>query len=54
VLVCDGVVTLTLPECTYALTQGDAVSIAAEIPHQWQNTGAEPTRVLIVSARVGV
>ena len=53
VLVCDGVVTLILPEGIYALTQGDAVSIAADIPHQWQNTGSKPARVLIVSARVG-
>lgn len=49
----DGAVTLTLPEGTYTLTQGDAVSIAAEVPHQWQNPGADPARVLIVSARVG-
>ena len=52
-LVCNGVVTLTLPEGTYTLTHGDAVSIAAELPHQWQNTGSEPARVLIISVCAG-
>ena len=51
-LVCDGVVTLTLPEGAYVLNQGDTVSIAAETSHQWENTGSDPARVLIVSARV--
>jgi transcriptional regulator with XRE-family HTH domain len=50
-LVCDGVVMLTLPEGAYTLSQGDAVSIDAEIPHQWQNLGSEPARVLLVTAR---
>lgn len=49
-LVCDGEVTLTLPESAYTLKQGDAVSIAVEIPHQWENTGSDPARVLVVSA----
>jgi transcriptional regulator with XRE-family HTH domain len=49
----DGAVTLTLPEATYALTQGDAVSIAAETPHQWQNPGVAPAQVLLVTARAG-
>jgi transcriptional regulator with XRE-family HTH domain len=52
-LVCNGEVTLTLPDHTYALRQGDAVSLAAVMPHQWQNPGAEPARVLLVTARVG-
>lgn len=52
-LVCAGEVTLTLPDGSYELTHGDAVSIAAETPHQWQNTGLEPARVLLVTARVG-
>ena len=51
--VCDGAVTLTLPEGTYTLSPGDAVSIAAATPHQWQNPGVEPARVLLVTARTG-
>ena len=50
-LVCDGDVPLNLPESTYTLRQGDAVSIAAGTSHQWNNTGASTSRVLIVSAR---
>ena len=49
--VCDGDVKLSLPESTYTLQQGDAVSIAAGTPHQWDNTGAVTSRVLIVSMR---
>lgn len=49
--VCDGDVTLNLPESTYTLRQGDAVSIAAGTPHQWDNTGSSTSRVLIVSTR---
>jgi quercetin dioxygenase-like cupin family protein len=52
-LVYDGVVTLRLPESAYVLSQGDAVSIAAETPHRWENTGAGPAQVLIVSTRGG-
>ena len=52
-LVWDGEVTLTLPESTYTLRQGDAVSLAAETPHQWENTGSSPARVLIVSTHGG-
>jgi transcriptional regulator with XRE-family HTH domain len=47
--VCDGEVTLTLPESTYVLRSGDAVSIVTATPHQWENTTASPARVLIVS-----
>jgi transcriptional regulator with XRE-family HTH domain len=52
-LVCEGEVTLTLADHTYALRQGDAVSITADTLHQWQNPGAGPARVLLVTARVG-
>jgi transcriptional regulator with XRE-family HTH domain len=47
--VCDGEVTLTLSENTYVLRSGDAVSIAAATPHQWENPAASPARVLIIS-----
>ena len=49
--VCDGDVTLTLPESTHTLLQGDAVRIAAGTPYQWENTGSSTARVLIISAR---
>jgi transcriptional regulator with XRE-family HTH domain len=47
--VCDGEVTLILPENTYVLRSGDAVSIAAATPHQWENTASSPVQVLIIS-----
>jgi transcriptional regulator with XRE-family HTH domain len=50
-LVCAGVVTLTLPAGIYTLEPGDAVSLAPEIVHQWENTGTDQARLLIVSAR---
>jgi transcriptional regulator with XRE-family HTH domain len=52
-LVCEGTVTLTLPGGVYVLCPGDAVSLTAETPHQWTNTGADPARVLLVTARTG-
>lgn len=52
-LVCDGKVTLTLPDSAYTLRQSDAVSLAAETPHQWENTGSSPARVLIVYTHAG-
>jgi transcriptional regulator with XRE-family HTH domain len=48
-----GEVSLTLPVGAHVLCEGDAVSIAAEIAHQWENTGLSPARVLLVMARVG-
>jgi transcriptional regulator with XRE-family HTH domain len=52
-LVYEGEVTLTLPEGAHVLCQGDAVSIAAEIAHQWENTGPGSARVLLVAVRTG-
>ena len=51
--ICDGVVTLTLPENTCTLQQGDAVSLAAGTPQQWENIGFHAALVLIVSAHAG-
>jgi transcriptional regulator with XRE-family HTH domain len=50
-LVFEGEVRLTLGEETYQLTRGDAATFAAEIPHRWENVGADPARVVVVSAR---
>lgn len=50
-IVFEGEVRLTLGEETYMLTRGDAATFAAEIPHCWQNAGADPARIVVVSAR---
>lgn len=52
-LVCEGTVTLTLLDGVHMLGPGDAVSLTAETPHQWTNTGTDRARVLLVAARTG-
>jgi uncharacterized cupin superfamily protein len=52
VLVLDGEVTLTLGDEVYELRTDDAITFAAAIPHQLENTGAEPSHVVIVTVRV--
>jgi transcriptional regulator with XRE-family HTH domain len=52
VLVLDGEDTLTLGDEVYGLRAGDAITFAAAIPHQLENTGAEPSHVVIVAVRV--
>jgi transcriptional regulator with XRE-family HTH domain len=51
VLVLDGEVTLTLGDEGHALSTGDAITFASAIPHQLENTGAEPAHVVIVTVR---
>jgi len=51
-LVVDGEVTLTLGDEVHGLKAGDAITFAAAIPHQLENTGAEPAHVVIVTVRV--
>jgi transcriptional regulator with XRE-family HTH domain len=47
-----GEVTLTLGETAYVLKQGDAITFIPTIPdYQWENTGAEPAQVLLVTLR---
>jgi transcriptional regulator with XRE-family HTH domain len=50
-IVFEGEVRLTLGEETYQLTRGDAATFPAEIPHRWENAGADPARIVVVSAR---
>jgi transcriptional regulator with XRE-family HTH domain len=52
VLVLDGEVTLTLGDEVHGLRTGDAITFASTIPHQLENTGAEPAHVVIVTVRV--
>ncbi|MGE0543983.1 MAG: helix-turn-helix domain-containing protein [Dehalococcoidia bacterium] len=49
--VLDGRLTLILGEMTHDLSAGDAVTLTAGTPHRWENTGVEPARLLIVTAR---
>jgi transcriptional regulator with XRE-family HTH domain len=51
VLVLDGEVTLTLGDEVHELSTGDAITLASAIPHQLENTGAEPAHVVIVTVR---
>jgi uncharacterized cupin superfamily protein len=51
ILVLDGEVTLTLGDEVHGLRTGDAITFASAIPHQLENTGAEPARVVIVTVR---
>jgi transcriptional regulator with XRE-family HTH domain len=51
VLVLDGEVTLTLGGEVHGLSTGDAITFAAAVPHQLENTGAAPARVVLVTGR---
>jgi transcriptional regulator with XRE-family HTH domain len=51
VLTLDGEVTLTLGDEVHRLSTGDAITFASAIPHQLENTGADPARVVIVTVR---
>jgi transcriptional regulator with XRE-family HTH domain len=50
-IVFEGEVSLTLGEAVHQLARGDAVTFPAAMPHQWVNHGAEPARIVVVSAR---
>jgi transcriptional regulator with XRE-family HTH domain len=49
VLVLDGKVTLTLGDEGHELRPGDTITFASAIPHQLENTSAEPAHVVIVT-----
>jgi transcriptional regulator with XRE-family HTH domain len=51
VFVLEGRVRLTLGKDSYDLGAGDAVTITPEQARVWENVGAAPTRILVVSAR---
>jgi transcriptional regulator with XRE-family HTH domain len=50
-LVLEGEVTLTLGDEVHVLRSGDAITFASTIPHQMENTGAEPAHVVVVTVR---
>ena len=49
--VVKGRVTLTLGDEESELVPGDAVTLPAQAPRRWENRGAEPVEILVVSAR---
>jgi len=50
-LVLEGCVVLTLHQEEQVLDCGDAVTIRAGTPRQWQNQSEAPARILVVSSR---
>jgi transcriptional regulator with XRE-family HTH domain len=51
-LIFAGEVTLTLGDEGHVLRHGDAITFTAATEHQWDNTGAGPAQVVIVTKRV--
>ena len=47
----EGEVTLTLGDEVYVLRQGDAITFTPAIPYQWENSGAGPAQLVIVTRR---
>ena len=52
VLVLNGEVTLTLGDEVHGLRTGDAITFASAVPHQLENSSADPAQVVVVTARV--
>lgn len=44
----EGQLTYTIEDLTFLLEPGDSLFFEAHLPHRWQNTGATPTRSLLV------
>ncbi len=44
----EGQLTYTIEDQAFLLAPGDSLFFEAHLPHGWQNTGAIPTRVLLV------
>jgi transcriptional regulator with XRE-family HTH domain len=44
----EGQLTYTVEDQTFVLEPGDSLFFEAHLPHRWQNTGAKPTRSLLV------
>ena len=51
-LLIEGEVMLTLGDQVHVLRTGDAITFVPAIPHQWENSGAGPAHVVIVTRRV--
>jgi transcriptional regulator with XRE-family HTH domain len=48
----EGEVTLTLGDAVHVLRQGDAIMFIPTIPnYQWENTGAGPAQVVLITLR---
>jgi uncharacterized cupin superfamily protein len=51
-LIVEGEVTLTLGDTVHVLRQGDAMTFIPTVPdYQWENTGAGPAQVVLVTLR---
>ena len=50
-LLIAGEVTLTLGDEVYVLRSGDAITFAPVTSHQWENSGAAPAYLVIVTRR---
>ena len=51
-LLVAGEVTLTLGDEAHVLRPGDAITFTPATPHQWENNGAGPAHVVIVTRRI--
>jgi transcriptional regulator with XRE-family HTH domain len=52
-LIVEGEVTLTLGDAVHVLRQGDAITFIPTVPdYQWENTGAGPAQLVLVTLRV--
>jgi transcriptional regulator with XRE-family HTH domain len=51
-LLLAGEVTLTLGDGVHVLRPGDAITFAPATPHQWENSGAGPAYMVIVTRRL--
>jgi quercetin dioxygenase-like cupin family protein len=51
-IIFEGEATLTLGEETYVLRRGDAVTFRSETFHQWENSGSEPVRIVVVTGKL--
>ena len=51
-LLVAGEVTLTLGDEVQVLRPGDAITFTPATPHQWENNGAGPAHVVIVTRRI--
>ena len=51
-LMVEGEVTLTLEDEVYVLRQGDAITFIPATPYQWENVGASPAQLVIVTRRI--
>jgi uncharacterized cupin superfamily protein len=51
-LLIAGEITLTLGDEVHVLRSGDAITFAPVTSHQWENSGADPAYLVIVTRRI--